>query len=558
MKIRISLLVTLLMCMYIASPSLAVEYVEMKPANELVNVRVGDVLNGDIKPGITWGGDIATVLGIEEGIIDGRFARQDVFLDQVKAYMRGDTPYLRCTQGMLNLVVELLNQDPRTVPVVTYQMTWSTGGDALVVKDGINSASDLRGKTIALQFYGPHIDYLAKILAGAGLTFNDVNLKWVKDLTATDNVPMEAFYEDDIDAALVIIPDALALTSDGGIGDGSEGSVMGAKIMLSTKTADRIISDVYVVRSDYLQAHRADVSKFTHGLMIAGEKLSELIDDKSSQIDRYQRVMSSAATALRDSPQAIGDTEALLGDCTYVGFAGNVKFFGDESYPRNFDLLNDEIQSSYVIAGFMSKKVAIEHARWDYNAFKAGLTNTEGVDVPKFNTAQVTAVIQKRRQEGASEDGVLFSFEIHFVKNQNTFPIEQYKGAFDRVIDLASAYGGAIILVEGHSDPLGYLKAKKNNLPSVAQRQIIQSAKNLSKSRAQAAVAGVINYAKTKGIALDSTQFSDSGLGITQPKSGICGNDPCPPQSKQEWLDNMRVEFQIIQIEAEASVFELL
>ena len=30
------------------------------------------------------------------------------------------------------------------------------------------------------------------------------------------------------------------------------------------------------------------------------------------------------------------------------------------------------------------------------------------------------------------------------------------------MVDLAAAYGGAVITVEGHSDPLGYLKSKNS------------------------------------------------------------------------------------------------
>jgi hypothetical protein len=35
----------------------------------------------------------------------------------------------------------------------------------------------------------------------------------------------------------------------------------------------------------------------------------------------------------------------------------------------------------------------------------------------------------------------------------------------------------------------------------------------------------------------------------------MCGADPCPPESEEEWLSNMRVVFNIVQVEAEASVF---
>jgi hypothetical protein len=38
----------------------------------------------------------------------------------------------------------------------------------------------------------------------------------------------------------------------------------------------------------------------------------------------------------------------------------------------------------------------------------------------------------------------------------------------------------------------------------------------------------------------------------------MCGTDPCAPKSKPEWLSNMRVVFQIVEVEGEATTFELL
>ncbi len=106
-----------------------------------------------------------------------RLVREDVFRKQVEAYLSGRSPYLRGTLGMINMAAETLNADARTKPVVIYQHTWSVGGDALVVKAGINSAKDLKGKRIALQAYGPHLDYMSKVLADAGLSVRDVTLK---------------------------------------------------------------------------------------------------------------------------------------------------------------------------------------------------------------------------------------------------------------------------------------------------------------------------------------------------------------------------------------------
>jgi outer membrane protein OmpA-like peptidoglycan-associated protein len=123
------------------------------------------------------------------------------------------------------------------------------------------------------------------------------------------------------------------------------------------------------------------------------------------------------------------------------------------------------------------------------------------------------------------------------------------------VINLASTYGGAIITIEGHSDPLGYLKQKKAGEMEVVLSQIKQSAKNLSLTRANAVRDSLIQYSKAHGVTLDPSQFAVVGHGISKPKSGMCGDDPCAPKTQQEWLDNMRVEFRILQVETEQSVF---
>ncbi|MCD8535491.1 MAG: ABC transporter substrate-binding protein, partial [Verrucomicrobia bacterium] len=112
---------------------------------------------------------------------------------------------------------------------VVYQLSWSAGGDALVVKESIRRPADLRGKTVAVQAFGPHVDYLTTVLASVGLKPSDITIRWVPDLleVGPDSYsPGMALQKDaEVDAAMVIIPDALALTSGGTVGTGAEGSV---------------------------------------------------------------------------------------------------------------------------------------------------------------------------------------------------------------------------------------------------------------------------------------------------------------------------------------------
>jgi outer membrane protein OmpA-like peptidoglycan-associated protein len=550
----------------------APKYVESPPlAQVLDKVAVGNVAAGPVQvPLITWGGDIATIhangnqaktaggsVFAAEGL-ELSLVREDVFSKQIEAYLTGRSPYLRGTLGMVNAAADVLERDPRTKPVVIYQLTWSAGGDALVVKPGIGAARDLRGKTIALQAYGPHVDYMTKILADAGLSARDVKLRWLPDLTGTDDAPMAAFQQADVDAAFVIIPDAMVLTSGGSVGTGAEDSVKGARILLSTKTANRIIADVYAVRSDYFKANRKAVEGFVHGLMVGEEKLDALVRDKARRAAEYKATMSAAAKLLLDSAQAVSDAEGLYADAEFVGHAGNVEFFTNPSYPRNLDALSREAQTTFAAMGLTQGRARLAGAGWDYNKLKQGLTAASTAGTQRFDPGQVAAVVTRRQQQGTLAEGELFAFEIFFEPNQNAFSADLYEESFAKVIDLASTYGGALITVEGHSDPMAYLRDKKEGKPDVVLGRVKQSAKNLSLSRSVAVRDSIIGFAEQRGITLDASQFAVVGHGIAKPRGGLCGEDPCAPKNEREWRDNMRVEFRIIQVEAESDVFKPL
>src|ERR1035441_3488886 len=169
----------------------ATKYIESPPLARVIKQGVVPVREGGALqlPIITWGGDIATILAngsasntASGSIFDAqglkfRLKREDDFTGQIGDYIRGDSAYLRCTLGMLNQAIEALD-DPRVKPIVIGQLTYSVGGDVLVVKSSIRTPTDLKGKTIVLQAYGPHVDYLTRVLADAGIALADVKIQW--------------------------------------------------------------------------------------------------------------------------------------------------------------------------------------------------------------------------------------------------------------------------------------------------------------------------------------------------------------------------------------------
>ena len=571
MKQKFFLLTLFSAFMCFSQTSQAVTYADDTPvAQKLSGTPIRDCRADDrLKvPLITWGADITTIYanGSDTRTQGGsifknlglnlELKREDDFSKQVQSYMRCDSPFLRATVGMAGLVTDVTEQDSRTKMVAIYQHSWSSGGDALVVKSGIAKPADLKGKTIALQKAGPHVDYLMTILKDAGLSPNDVTIKWTNDLVGFDgSTPSASLREDKgIDAAMVIIPDALALTSDGAVGTGSENSVKGAKILLSTKSANRVIADLYFVRSDFLKDNRAKVEAFVQGLIQAEEKTRKIISSKTSE---YNGLMKSSAKILLDSEYAQADAQAMWADAETVGWAGNVKFFTDENYPRRFERLVSDVQTSLTSLGHIKSIKSIAQAHWNFDQFKGGV-KTFAPEAARFNQSVVTQAITKQQAQGTIDDNTLFEFEINFKPNQDSFPVELYKQQFDRVIDLAATYSGAVITVEGHSDPLEYLRSKKEGKSQVVLNMMVQSARNLSVSRAQSVRDSIITLGKEGSIAMDPSQFVVMGLGFQSPKSGLCGGDPCPPNSEQEWLSNMRVVFRIVNVEAEANAFKPL
>ena len=90
----------------------------------------------------------------------------------------------------------------------------------------------------------------------------------------------------------------------------------GARILLSTKTANRIIADVYAVRSDYFESESRGGRKIRAAACSQGEDaLRKLVANKDSRAGEYKDAMSAAAAMLLDSPQAIADTEGMYARC---------------------------------------------------------------------------------------------------------------------------------------------------------------------------------------------------------------------------------------------------
>lgn len=557
-------------------------------------------------PFITWGGDMATFyanggLATKAGSLfqkqglNLRLTPGDDFVQQVRDYRAGKSPFLRGTFHMIGLASEVLGSDPRTKGVVILQLTWSAG-DHLVARGTLRTLSDLKGKTIALQRGGPHVGMLDDVLRSARLSWDDVKVVWAKDLTASADSPAELFRQrPNIDACFAITPDMVGLC--GGLtstGSGAEGTVKDARVLVSTAQLSRSIADVYVCRKDFYDANKALVTKFVAGYLKACEEILDLKKQYEAQgSDPYKALLQLTQEIYgKTSIPTIEDAHGLLSDCVFVGYPGNVAFFTQANNLTGFEAFQKSALDLAVNRGYARERMGLFPCDLDYKspAFLNYLTKTQGERGERFRAEAVQSEIEQLSAGGALDERTILSFTINFEPNQTDFSSVRYGAEFQRVVETAAKFGNAVVAIRGHADPSktlldlvkagitkGVLKRSGSSgnysyslngkpldlaataeltrlieqgafdgVPELNPRETMQAALNLSRSRAEQVLNAIVDYAKSKGLVLDKTQIQPVGVGIREPFIA-------KPANLDEAKQNMRVEFRIVRVAAEAT-----
>lgn len=545
-------------------------------------------------PVITWGADIATVhaAGLSQRPIGGGegslFAQNGVNVDlyiqndptqQVRDFLDCKTPLLRMTLGMAAAFADVLQANPGKEAIPLVRLSWSAGGDTIVANARqVRQMGDLAGKRIGLQAYGPHMDYLATVLADADLRFDDVEIVWYEGLSDA----ADGLRDGEVDVAFAILPDALTLTSNGLGGTGAEGSVRDANIRLTTREANRVIADLYLVRADYLAANADQMIAFANALFRAAEEVPAMMPDAGILEENdpdaayaaairekggdAQALVDAAVDVLSDAstPLTVLDIVGLWADQEIAGYGGNVSFFADTSNPRNATNLFDDVQYLYTDAGWLQRThefpTAFELGAIDYGstALTAGLSSTAIAAAPTLTAedqAQLQTQITNLRTTGQLNEFTPFKSEILFEENQSSFPRRTYAAAFEQVLDRLFTYEGAVMVCEGHVDPTLYVQNVEQGTPVYMLRAQEGRVLELSEQRCREVVSAIVEYAKAKGIQLSESRFVVQGLGYTQPLKGMCNvagsNVPCKPANASEQAAERRAVFRVVSIAAE-------
>ena len=511
----------------------------------------------------------------------------DDFDQQVQNYISGKSPFLRGTADMIALVAQALkNLDPGLEPVVVMQLSTSTGADGFVAK-GISSLADLKGKTLVTQINGPHLSLIGNMLKDAGLQPGDVNIKFVRQITADPGYnpkspaedPANAFRHDSqLTGAACISPDILSLTAGGTVGTGLEGTVKGARPIFTTKTADKIIFDTYAVRRDFLTQHSDTVEAFREAHLRQQEYfLGELAniekkrDADRKRVDAFKTLCRPLAKIFNQDENAVSDYIIWVGsDSQLAGRAGNAKFF-DDANPVGFRVTTARIQEFFQGFGLIESVTTIAYNRpavvdKTASAFPSAPAAKPPAPTPAPRPVFASTQAVRKAAESAGAN-VMYRFTFKFPAQVSEINWHDYPDVFAKINETVNRYGGAVVQLRGHADSFFYnfVLAKQRQGESTYQRRVagtdkfetlplpkpeelLNDANTLSYSRAFAVKRAYAAYVRDNlhlgPEEVDLSRFDVKGMGIADPVV----KNPTTPEQRAE---NMRGEMVIIAAESE-------
>jgi NitT/TauT family transport system substrate-binding protein len=192
--------------------------------------------NGGMKPGKVWKAPGGKDFKVELVLLDDP-------VQMASAYASGKVQIGWATVDMLPLFMENFRKDPRTFPRVFQQVDWSNGGDGIVVRANIKTASDLRGKQVVLAQNSPSHFFLLNTLINAGVSPADVDMRF----TDTAFSAAAAYNSDKkISGVVSWAPDIYNLSE-----------AKGNRMLVSSQTANKLIADVWYARADFAKDNPA-------------------------------------------------------------------------------------------------------------------------------------------------------------------------------------------------------------------------------------------------------------------------------------------------------------
>ena len=314
-------------------------------------------------------------------------------------------------------------------PVVLWQADWSRGGDAVVVRRGINSVADLKGKKIAVAELTPSHSFLLWLLDAGGLQASDITI--IAQPTAVDAAA--AFKSGQVDAAVVWSPDDESCLR----------AITGSKVLESTKSASNIIADFFFAKRSFAEANKDKLQKLYEGWMRGAAEINSSPDAKNKAIGILSQGLGIPE---EDAKVAINNVRLATHGDNLNFFGQNIDFKGVTGNSLYLRMTND-----YQKLNFAGSSVPT----WRRIAYPAMVQSTTLAtrehDAEQQKTFTKVSDQEARNKEAIATKQVRINFRTGEYKLD-----ENAKYIIDReFVEIAKAFGNSRIRIEGNTDNVG-------------------------------------------------------------------------------------------------------
>ncbi len=380
-------------------------------------------------------------------------------------------------------------------PQAFMQVDWSRGGDAIIVKRGINSVNDLKGKKVVVAVPSPAQTLLLTALEAAGLKYSDIQV-----VKTSDNITAaQIFKSGDVDAAVVWSPDDQLATKD----------VPGSKVLLTTKSESHVIADIFFAKETYLNSHREMITHFYEGWMkaVAELKANPANKDKAA---RYLADLNKLGVE-----DAMGMTEVVY----WTNHGDNLNFFGmNPQYKgQKGEDLYTKMSKNFVMTGDAEK----EAPAWRTAIWTSAIQDANDKLVGPQYAAEASKTFSAPTAEDKSAPAIANKpVSINFASGKFQLD-ENSKTIIDlQFADISKSFANSRVRIEGNTDNVGSGAANQT----------------LSQKRAQA----VADYLATQ-FKIDRNRFIIIGNGPNKPVPGCEQNQDEACKAK-----NRRTDFVLV------------
>ncbi len=379
-------------------------------------------------------------------------------------------------------------------PKAFMQVDWSRGGDAIIVKRGINTVNDLKGKKVAVAVPSPAQTLLISSLEAAGLSYEDVTV-----VKTSDNLKAaELFRSQDIDAAVVWSPDDVIATRD----------VPGSKILLTTKEQSHIIADIMFAKEEVINSKKAMFDGFYEGWMRGVAELRNAGNREKAA--KYLAEMNEIS---------VEDATGMMANVYWTTHGDNLNFFGlnNDFRGQTGSDLYSKMSQKFVQTQDAEKLAPSWRSVISTGPVQAASARLTGSNYdPEGGKTFKPPTATDRSIPAFATKPVSINFNTgQFALSENAKTIIDLQFA-----DVAKSFGNVKVRIEGNTDNVG---GRQMNM-------------DLSQKRAKA----VADYLQSQ-FNMDRNRFVIVGNGPDKPVAGCETNATAECRAR-----NRRTEFQLI------------